>query len=324
MKNLIKPAVVSLLLAGSLANGSVVIAAEKVNIGMPNWTGAKAIANLIQQIVVTKIGGEANLVPGNNASIFQAMDQGKGSIDVHPDVWLPNQESFTNKYVGGAGTVVLSSKPYKGKQGFCVTKDFSEKNKVTSIFDLARPEVAKLLDSDGNGKGEIWIGATGWASANVNQVKVRDYNLMEFMEPVRAEQSVMVAKVGEATKKKGGYAFYCYAPHSIWNQYPIVRLEEPKYDPAKYKMKQPSDDPDWFKNSMVASEDALKNVQVAYSKSLEKRSPAIAQLLANMQLDTETVSEFAYEISAKKRDPKEVVAAWLEKNSARVDKWLGL
>jgi ABC-type proline/glycine betaine transport system substrate-binding protein len=26
------------------------------------------------------------------------MDQGKGDIDVHPDVWLPNQEAFTNKY----------------------------------------------------------------------------------------------------------------------------------------------------------------------------------------------------------------------------------
>ena len=81
---------------------SVSYAAETVNIGVPSWTGAQAIANLLKVVVETRIGGTADLVPGNNATIFQAMDQGKGDIDVHPDVWLPNQESFTKKYVDGA------------------------------------------------------------------------------------------------------------------------------------------------------------------------------------------------------------------------------
>jgi glycine betaine/proline transport system substrate-binding protein len=43
------------------------------------------------------LAAKSELVPGNNATIFQAMDQGKGDIDVHPDVWLPNQESFTKQ-----------------------------------------------------------------------------------------------------------------------------------------------------------------------------------------------------------------------------------
>ena len=43
----------------------------------------------------------------------------------------------------------------------------------TDIADLGRPDVAGKMDSDGNGKGEMWIGAPGWASANVNEVKVR-------------------------------------------------------------------------------------------------------------------------------------------------------
>ena len=139
--------------AASLAASSNAIAAEQVNIGAPAWTGAQAIAHLIKEVVEGRIGGQANLVPGNNASIFQAMDQGRGDIDVHPDVWLPNQESFTKKYVDGAGTVVLSDKYYEGKQSFCVARDFAEQNNVTSVFDLARPEVAALMDSDGDGKG---------------------------------------------------------------------------------------------------------------------------------------------------------------------------
>ena len=141
--------------------------AESVKIGVPTWTGAQAIAHLLGAVVEMRIGGKVEMVPGNNATIFQAMDQGKGDIDVHPDVWLPNQESFTKKYVDGAGTVTLSSNPYEGNQGFCVSKKFGEANSITDIADLGRPDVAGKMDSDGNGKGEMWIGAPGWASANV-------------------------------------------------------------------------------------------------------------------------------------------------------------
>ncbi len=123
---------------------------------------------------------------------FQGMDQGKGDIDVHPDVWLPNQQSFTQKYVDGAGTVQLSQNPYEGNQGFCVPTKFGEANNITDIADLGRPDVAIKMDSNGNGLGEMWIGAPGWASANVNEVKVRDYDLMSFIEPIRfAVQATM-------------------------------------------------------------------------------------------------------------------------------------
>ena len=318
-----KKTLIPLLTAAALAVGTTTARAENVNIGAPAWTGAQAIAHLIQEVVVTKMGGTAELVPGNNGAIFQAMDQGKGDIDVHPDVWLPNQESFTKKYVDEAGTVTLSSNSYEGKQNFCVSKNFSEEHGVTSIFDLARPEIAKLMDSDGNGAGEIWIGAPGWASANVNEVKVRDYGLMPFMEPIRADQAVMTARVGDAIKKGEGYAFYCYSPHAIWFQHDIVRLEEPAFDAEKYTALQPSDDPDWFEKSSVMTEDALKQVQIAYSNSLSDRSPAIAELLANIALDGETVSSFAFEIEGGK-DPADVAKEWVEANGDRVDSWLGL
>ena len=306
-----------------LAMSTTASVAESVKIGAPAWTGAQAIAALINEIVTTKMGGQAELVPGDNAAIFAAMDAGKGDIDVHPDVWLPNQQSFTDKYVAGAGTVALSENAYEGKQSFCVSKQFSEANNVTSIFDLARPEIAKLMDSDGNGKGEIWIGAPGWASANVNEVKVRDYGLLPFMDPIRADQSVMTATVGDSIKKGIGYAFYCYSPHAIWFQHDVVRLSEPAFDPEKYKAIQPAQDPNWYENSKVMTEDALKQVQIAYSKSLAERSPAITELLKNIKLTGDDVSSFAFQIEGGK-PAAEVAKEWVAANSDRVDGWLGL
>ena len=168
-----KKIVISLVCASAMGLASVPANAESVNIGAPSWTGAQAIAALLQAVVKERIGGEANLVPGNNATIFQAMHQGKGDIDVHPDVWLPNQESFTKQYVEGEKTVVLSSNPYEGNQGFCVPEKFGKANKITDIADLARPDVAATMDSTGNGRGEMWIGLLGWSAAIVKAVMVR-------------------------------------------------------------------------------------------------------------------------------------------------------
>ena len=314
----------SLITASLLAAMSVPAIAEDVKIGVPSWTGAQEMAHLLGAVVEMRIGGTVDYVPGNNATIFQGMDQGKGDIDVHPDVWLPNQESFTKKYVDGAGSVVLNQQPYEGNQGFCVSKDFAETNNITDIADLGRPDVAALMDSDGNGKGEMWIGAPGWASANVNEVKVRDYGLLDFIEPIRAEESVKTARIKDSIAKGEGYAFYCYKPHAVWFMFDVVMLSEPTYDAAKYTMVQPSDDADWYEKSSVSTKDALKQVQIAYSKSLPDRSPAIAEFFERFSVTADDVSNFAFEISGNGRDPAEFAREWVEANPDRVDAWLGL
>ena len=95
------------------------------------------------------------------------------------------------------GTLKLSPLSYEGNQGYCVSQDFAAKMNITSIFDLGRPEVVEAMDSDGNGKGEFWIGADGWASANVNEVKVRDYQLLDAgIEPIRAAIKKIVSSSG--------------------------------------------------------------------------------------------------------------------------------
>ena len=314
----------SLITASLLTAMSVPAIAEDVKIGVPSWTGAQAMAHLLGAVVEMRIGGTVDYVPGNNATIFQGMDQGKGDIDVHPDVWLPNQESFTKKYVDGAGSVVLNQQPYEGNQGFCVSKDFAKANNITDIADLGRPDVAALMDSDGNGKGEMWIGAPGWASANVNEVKVRDYGLLDFIEPIRAEESVKTARIKDSIAKGEGYAFYCYKPHAVWFMFDVVMLSEPTYDPAKYTMVQPSDDADWYKKSYVASKDAMKNIQIGWGTSLEGKSPAIVEFFNNFQLTSDDVSWLAYEISVNKRDAAEVARDWMSQNEGTVDGWLGL
>ncbi|MBT6407013.1 MAG: glycine/betaine ABC transporter substrate-binding protein, partial [Rhodospirillaceae bacterium] len=156
------------------------------------------------------------------------------------------------------------------------------------------------------------------------QVKVRDYDLLPFIDAIRAEESVKTARIKDSIAKNEGYAFYCYKPHAVWYMFDVMMLTEPKFDPAMYKMLQPSDSPDWYKKSKVATKDALKNVQIAWSKSLKSRSPAIAEFFERFKLTADDVSNFAFQISGKGRNPKDVATEWIKANPKRVDAWLGL
>ena len=299
-------------------------AQEVVRVAEPNWASGRAMAGLIKVVIEDKLGGQAELVPGTNAVIFAGMDRGKGEIDVHPDVWLPNQSNFTDEYVDTNGTVALSNGNYEGFSAFCAPREFAEANNIKTVFDLATPEAAALMDRDGDGMGDIWVGAPGWASTKINSVKVRDYGITNFFNPMEAEEEVATASIADALKKGEGFAFYCYAPHYNWFVFDMVRLEEPEYDPAKYDMKQPAEDSNWFENSKVETADKPKSIHVGYSKSLDERTPGVAKFLANIDMDTETVNNFTHEIVVKQRSSEEVAREWIAANPDIVDGWLGL
>ena len=310
--------------AAALLLMSSVSMAERVAIGEFKYANYQAITHVIKALVEERLGGEVEIVPANNAMMYAGMDRGKGEIDVHADVWIPNQRDFYEEYVVRRGTVVYSKHTYEATTGFCVPKYFAEEQNLTSVFDLARPEIAAMLDSDGNGKGEIWTGLPGSAQVAINHVKVRDYGLLISNERVEADYAVNYAALDDAVRKHKGYAFFCWAPDGVWLMHDLVQLEEPPHDPSCVKMVQPKEDPDWLEKSKITCADAPKQVQIGYSKSLKERSPTIASLLAGIALDTETVSGWAFEIGSKKRDPAEVMKEWIANNPKRVDSWFGL
>lgn len=299
-------------------------ASDKVMIGELTWPGAKAVGFMIKAVIEDKIGGEAEMVTSTNPIIFSAMDGGRGDIDVHPDVWLPNQQALVDKYVKQNGTVKLSSGAYKGQTGFCEPRYMKDKHGIKSVYDLASPTAQSLFDSDGDGKGEIWVGAPGWSSTNINKVKARDYGIELFNTVSTEDEAIFYNRLESLYKAEKGVAFYCYTPHYIQVLYDMVMLEEPKHDPAQYRMLQPNEDKNWFEKSTITSADPEKNVRVAYSASLEKRAPQVATFLSNIDLKAQYISEWTYQSIIQGKDPEAIAHEWVKTHSDVVDKWLGI
>lgn len=310
-------------LAMSLA-GTTAMAQEKVMIGDPGWPGATIMANIIGNIIETRLGGEAGYATATNAVIFASMDGGRGDIDVHPDVWLPNQRSFTKEYVDANKTVSLASGSYEGRSGICVPTYMAEEHNIRSIFDLATPNAQALFDTDGDGMGEVWVGSPGAASKNTFSVRVRDYGIDQFLEPTIEDEAIYFARLKDLIAEKKGAAFYCYTPHYVHALYETTMLEEPEHNPDTYVMVQPNEDADWFEKSNVDSGEIVKTVTVAYSNTLNERNPAAASFLANIDMDAAELGLLTYKVVAEGGEIPEAVSAWIEENSTIVDGWLGL
>ncbi|MCB1882934.1 MAG: hypothetical protein KDG89_02885 [Geminicoccaceae bacterium] len=296
--------------------------AADVVIPDPNYASGRATAYATKAIVEDALGLEVEMLPTTAVPvIFEAMSRGKGEIDVWTETWLPNQSGPVDKYVKGDGTVVLGEKSFPAKQGYCVTRAAYDAG-VKTVFDLANPKNAALFDTDGDGKGEIWIGAQGWQSTNTETIRARDYGFADFFELQSTDEAVATAGLDAAAKADKPWVGYCYSPHQNFAIYDLTFLEEPPYNPADFVMVQPAEDPAWKEKSHVASAYADTTVHFSWAKSLEERQPQLVALLKNIQFSADDVNTWSLDI-VNGGDPDTIARDWVAAHPDLMAQWMG-
>ena len=306
--------------AALLCGGMVSVQAADIVVGVPNWPSVAATASILKVVLEDNLGLEVELQNGTNPVIFEAMDS--GSMHVHPEVWLPNQANLHDKFVTTRGTVRKSPNGVPSFQGMCVTRSTAESTGITRLAELADPEMAKNFDTNGDGRGEVWIGASGWASTNVEKIRAKSYGYDETMELVEMDETLAMANVDTAVAKSANHVFFCYTPNHMFALHDLVVLDEPEYDASKWKIVQPTDDPQWLEKSDAPVAWDLAYLHVHYASSLEETHPEAASILANVKLTTDLVSAMTYALVVEKADPDEFAKQWVQDNAAVVDTWM--
>ncbi len=297
---------------------SAALAADVV-IGVPNWPSVQATAHVLKVAMENKLGLEVELKNGSNKAVFDAMDA--GSIHVHPEAWLPNLDHLKRKYVDGKKSIKMTPNAATGTQGMCVTKGTAERTGITDIKQLREPEMAKKFDTDGDGKGEVWIGADGWGSTPIEQIRARSYGYDKTMTLKIMEEKAALADVDNAVKEKKDIVFFCYTPHYMFAANDLVVLKEPAYDANKWVIVPPSPTPGWLEKSTAAVAWNTASLHVSYAVALEQSQPKAAAMLSKVKLDTETLTKMTYALEVEKQEPAAFAAKWVEDNKATVDSW---
>ena len=263
-KNVIAAAALAVFGTGAAQAADMVI-------GVPNWPSVNVTAHVLKVVIEDNYGLDVELQNGTNPIVFEAMDT--GSMHVHPEVWLPNQTNLHDKFVKARGSVVMNPNGVAAFQGMCVTKFTAEEHGVSKLSDLTDPDVSALFDTDGDGMGEIWIGAPGWASTNVEKIRAKSYGYDATMFLKEIDEALALAEVDNAVVQEEPIVFFCYTPHHMFALHELVILEEPKYDAAKWNVIQPTDDPDWLNKSSAPVAWDLAYLHIHYAAALEEDQP---------------------------------------------------
>lgn len=301
------------------ASGAVAQAADVV-IGVPNWPSVLATAHILKVAIEDNLGLEVELQSGTNPVLFAGMD--KGSIHVHPEVWLPNNDNLKKQFVDGKKTVKMNPNSVLGEQAMCVTKGTAERTGIVDLAELTNPEMAEKFDSDGDGRGDIWIGAAGWASTTIEQIRAKSYGYDATMTLKQMDESLALAEVDNAVSKDENIVFFCYSPHHMFELHELVKLIEPAYAAKDWQIVQPSATPGWLQKSRAGVAWDSAKLHISYAASLEADQPAAASLLANVSLDVDAVSAMTYALVVEGQDPAEFATKWVVENAEEVDSWL--
>ncbi len=294
--------------------------AADVVIGVPNWPSVNATAHILKVAIEQNLGLEVELQNGTNPIVFEAMDS--GAMHVHPEVWMPNQQNLHDTFVKDKGTVVMNPNGVASFQGMCVDKATADANGITAIEDLTNPDIAAIFDTNGDGQGELWIGAPGWASTNVEKIRAKSYGYDQTMELIEIDETVAYADLDNAIKAGKPWAGFCYSPHYVFALHDMQILEEPAYDAAKWNVIQPTDDPDWLEKSDAGVAWDTAYLHVHYAKELEGAHPEVANMLSNVNFTTDDISQMTFAVVIDGKDPNTFAEEWVAANEDQVLGWM--
>lgn len=290
-------------------------------VGVGDWPSARATAHLVKAIAETRLGATVELKSGATAELWEAA--GAGEIDILPEVWLPNDRAQVVEHVDRTHRVALLPRGVPARQGLCTTKQAAEAFGIHSVADLSSPKTAGLLDTDSDGTGEMWIGAEGWNSTRVEQIRARSYGYDKTMTLIEADEPVAMAAVDVASALGEPIVFYCYEPHHMFALHDLVMLDEPGHDPTTWTIRSPADDPDWLTNSTASTAWAVSFIHMAHRSGLETEQPDVTDMLARMDLQPDAIEAMTYALIVERKEPDVFAREWIAANADRINGWLG-
>lgn len=251
---------------------------EEIVIGKVPYPQEWIPANIIKHVAEER-GYSVKMSEGDIGFIFLGLSQ--GDIDIYPDVWLPTlHKNYADKYGDKIElTGILYSKP---DMGFAVP-DYVD---IDSIEELK----GRADEFDGRIIGvEPSAGMMLTGKKTVEEYGLENYEIMEGSTPA------LLAELEKATKNNEPMVFLAWRPHTMFQNYDIKVLEDPKGV--------------WV----------LDDVFTGVHPTLKDKAPDIYKLVQNLEVSIEDMEEMLDKMESEENTLEELTKEWLEDNREKID-----
>ena len=247
-------------------------------------------------------------------------------IDIIFEHWTDNNVQLIDPELESGNLVFLGVNTPASEQAFFVDRATSEKYNITSVEDLAKPEIAMLFkDPENPEKGRLTSCISGWTCYTINLVKLKEYGLDDLytnFDP--GSGGALDAAIMAASTKNQPIVTYYWTPTSLMGkpEVDLVRLTEPAYDESCWSdMMTVVEDikangPEVYKPSCACEYKDMALTKLATGK-FAKEQPAIMDFANAYTIPTAVVNNMlAYYVDESGGDMEATAMHYLESDSS--------
>ncbi|MCO4786981.1 glycine betaine/L-proline ABC transporter substrate-binding protein ProX [Marinomonas atlantica] len=257
------------------------------------------------------------------ATMLLALSYGDADFTVH--LWDKLHDTFYEK-AGGDDTMLKVGSIMPGVlQGYQIDKKTADQYGITSLEDLKKPEIAKLFDSNDDGKADLTGCNPGWGCELVIDHHIEAYGLGDWVTHNRGSYFALMADTIARYQDGKPVLYFTWVPQWIAGvlkvNEDVVWLEVPYTD-------LPGGDNDvitTYKNKNLGF--AVDEVMSVVNRDFGLENPSAMALLSQVQISSD--DESAQNLKMRngensQKDIKRHAQEWISEHQAEFNGWLDI
>lgn len=254
-------------------------------------------------------------------ALFLALSYGDADFTVH--MWDKLHAAFYDKAGGDDAMVKVGDVMPGVLQGFMIDKKTAEKYNIKDVSDLKKPEIAKLFDSNGDGKADLTGCNPGWGCELIVEHQIKAYGLTDTVVDNRGSYFALMADTIARYKEGKPIFYYTWVPQWIsgvlvegrdvvWLPVPFTSLPDGKNDVNTT-----------FEGKNLGA--PIDTVKAVLNKDFAEKNPAARTFLSEVQIATgdESAQNLRMQKGEKSLDDiKKQAQEWIKAHQAEWDGWL--
>ncbi len=282
------PFITTLCLSLSLSLSLTATAQEKhLRLGWTAWADAELVTRLAKQVLENHLDYRVEMVAGDVGFVYQAV--ANGEVDAMLMAWLP--KTHGDYYSRYGGRLKDLGPVYEGVRLGWVTPDYVPATQLSSMADLAKPEVAARL------RHRIQGIDPGAGLMRLSRQAMDAYGLDSYTL-VAASGAGMAAALKRAISEGRWIVVTGWSPHGMFGRWPLRYLDDPQQSLGE-----------------------TEAVHVLARRGLRAEHPDAYAVLDRLRLSLDDVQTLMAAMSNTSRPA--TVARYLETHPEQVRHWLG-
>ena len=247
-----------------------------------------------------------------------------GDATFMADHWNPQHADYYKNAGGDAKLYRKGIYSDNAAQGYLIDKKTADAYKITNIGQLKDPKIAKLFDTDGDGKADLTGCTPGWGCETMIEHQLTAYKLRDTVTHNQGAYAALMADTITRFKQGQPILYYTWTPYwvsaelrpgkdVIWLEVPFSSLPG---EQAKMDTKQANGKNYGF---------VVNTQHIVANKEFAQKNPAAAKLFEVMKLSVNDINAQNLRMSKGENKPQDIerhTDGWIKAHQKTFDGWI--